>query len=181
MTIRTPMHPMGGGQSKLPAGIIIFESATPGSYTVVIPTTQNYTVIINGAGGGNTSAVYGFYSGGTYYGGYGGSVQGTCKINKGTYTVDVGGAGYPNSIANTAGTVYGGTGGTSAFYNNYAYGGGGAASSIAIITAPQWLPVFGGGNGGAGGTSVVTPGLVGYTGYGSGPQGNGYVKIVTAQ
>ena len=181
MTIRTPMHPMGGGQRKLPAGTIIFESATPGSYTVVIPTTQNYTVIINGAGGGNTSAAYGAYPGPTYYGGAGGSVRGTCKIYKGTYTVNVGGAGYSNSIAHTAGTVSGGTGGTSDFYNNSAYGGGGSAASITIaFIGGNWVPTFGGGNGGAGGTSVITPGLTGYTGGGSGSAGNGYVKIVTA-
>ena len=47
-----------------------------------------------------------------------------------------------------------------------------------FIKAP---PLYADGyNGGAGGTSVVTPGLTGYTGGGSPSNYPGYVKIVSA-
>jgi hypothetical protein len=41
-------------QSKLPAGQVIFESSTAGTYTVTIPKTQNYYIDLVGGGGGSS-------------------------------------------------------------------------------------------------------------------------------
>lgn len=154
-------------QSKSPAGQVIFESATPGTYTVNIPNTQTYHIDLVGGGGG------GWLLGGTAYnGGSAAYIYGDTLLTKGTYTLVIGSGGYGTTDGREAGN-----GTSSSFIGNIAgYGEGGWHS-----------------NGGT--ATVVSSGLVGQNGlyrstagwingYGAGGSGGnsgrgGYCKIVT--
>lgn len=90
-------------QSKLPAGIILFESGTPGTYTINVEANCTIRLDMCGAGGNSTLNH-------PYNGGQGGYIYGETELEKGTYTIIVGA---PN-------------GGASSFNGNIAYGGGNA-------------------------------------------------------
>lgn len=157
-------------QSKLPAGQVIFESATPGTYTVNIPNTQTYHIDLVGGGGGGWTLF-----GASYNGGSAAYIYGDTLLTKGTYTLVIGSGGVTTSGS------YSNNGTSSSFIENIA-GYGERAS---------------GNDGAYGGTAtVVSSGLVGQNGlnsstvgwingYGAGGSGgrsgrDGYCKIVTA-
>ena len=156
-------------QSKLPAGQVIFESATPGTYTITIPNTQTYHIDLVGGGGGGWS-----FWGGSYNGGSAAYIYGDTLLTKGTYTLVIGSGGYGTTNGRDAGN-----GTSSSFIGNIAGYGEGAS----------------GNDKGYGGTAtVVSSGLVGQNGarnstagwingYGAGGSAgnsgvNGYCKIV---
>lgn len=91
-------------ESKLPAGQTVFEQATAGTYTVTLPKTQNYRLIMVG-------------------GGSGGYVEVIVKLNKGSYTVSVGAIGTHGS-GSSAGLYYGTAGGATTAFGFTAGGGG---------------------------------------------------------
>lgn len=152
-------------QSKLPAGQVIFESATPGTYTINIPTTQTYYIDLVGGGGGGFSVSIGKFNGGSAAYIYGNTV-----LEKGTYTLVIG---------NGGGREQNGT--SSTFVNNIAgYGGGSTNQSTGYGGTAT---VVSSGLTGQNGAFQSTTGWI--NGYGAGGSpGNsgkgGYCKIVTA-
>lgn len=153
---------------------VIFESSTPGTYSVDILTNGKYEIICVGAGGGGVRygnggfIPYQYAGGGS--GGYSNSIQ---NLTEGTYSITVGGGGgWTNNGGNHAGT-----GGTSSF------------SDIVNATGGQGGLRLGTGSGGVGitqngntGTTTAAGASV-YGGYGAGGYstsngGAGYVKIV---
>lgn len=153
--------------SKLPAGQVIFESSTAGTYTIVIPKTQTYHIDLVGGGGGGHKSSSGIVH--RYGGGSGGYVYGLIFIPAGTYTLLIGSGG---------GTDV--SGGNSSFFNQIA-GGGVSFNSYAGGTCTTTLNYINGNNGGKDyvGESV-------YGGYGRGGYSieyggtGGYCKIVAA-
>ncbi|MCQ2975139.1 MAG: hypothetical protein MJ211_10085 [Bacteroidales bacterium] len=181
MTIRTKLHPLGGGNiGSTPVGQVIFNSRTVGTYTVEIPNTQNYFIDIRGGGGGGAYASVG----GVVIsnaGGAGGRVYGVIRLTKGTYTVSVGGAGAYVQTFQLNGIAQGGSGGTSSISNiASAYGGGGARCGI---TFNGYYYVVAVNNAGASGSYYINEGITGLTGVvggsGLGSQTTGYVYIET--
>jgi len=153
---------------------VIFESSTPGTYSVDILTTGKYEVICVGGGGGGVRwgngniLAYQYAGGGS--GGYSNLIQTLVKDN---YTVIIGGGGGWTSN----GANYAGTGGTSSFSDivNATGGQGGKRSS----TCSGGVGITQNGNGG----TPSTAGASVYNGYGKGGYGAsngsaGYVKIV---
>ena len=158
--------------SKLPAGQIIFESSTAGTYTIIIPKTQTYHIdLVGGGGGGFRETISSKRTGGSSA-----YIYGDVVIEKGTYTLVIGSGGRGGSFSGSSAT----NGTDSSFLGNIS-GKGYAAEN----------------NNGAGGTaSVVSSGLIGQNGksgstagwingYGGGGYGesngrSGYCKIVTA-
>ena len=156
--------------SGLPSGTVIFESATPGTYTVNITSSQTYYIELVG-GGGN-----GYYASGAMAviacasGGSGGYVYGNINISTGSYSIVVG----SNQQNSSAFNQIAGAGGTASVQTP---GTGGTCSTT--------LNYINGNNGGQtrtdGGASV-------HNGYGVGGAsrdsntngGNGYCKIVVA-
>ena len=172
------------GATGLPSGTVIFDKSTAGTYTVTIPATQIYDVIMVGAGGGgDKGAIYTSYGGG----GSGAAYVGKMQLTKGTVKVIVG-AGGTNGF-------YGGTNptsGGSTYIGNYYVGGGelgsGGGSGGAKGNCPTnygyttWVA----GNAGKAGYSSSNGGASVYGGYGKGAPatggtgGAGYVKIYVA-
>ena len=126
----------------------VFESSTAGTYTLVIPATAYYSIILVGAGGGCASWG-GYYSNGYTFnssggGGSGAYVHGTQRISAGTYTIVVGGGGAGGRNAGIgAQQVTAGNGGDSSAFGQIAGGGKGGYTSN-------------NGYGGAGGTATTT-------------------------
>lgn len=73
-------------QSKLPAGQVIFESATPGTYTITISKTQNYYIELVGGGAG----AYAYLTNSNKAGTSASMITGTIQITAGTYELVVG-------------------------------------------------------------------------------------------
>lgn len=127
-----------------PSGTVIFESSTPGTYTVNIPTSGSYNVWLVGGGSGSSVFTGGSSGMGGFGGGSGALIQGTCNIDQGTYTVNVGEGGLGNVTGNT-----GRAGGNSTLNGNIA--GGGQAHSVNSV-------------GGGGTYTIVSSGLSGING-----------------
>lgn len=106
--------------TNTPTGQVIFESATPGSYMVTIPTSQNYNILLIGGGAG------GFVNTGSAHigGGSGALIRGTTYINAGTYELIIG-AGSNGTQYIESGTMNVADGGYTGFINQIAYGGQG--------------------------------------------------------
>lgn len=175
---------------KYPSGTVLFESSTPGTYTLSVEHNQTLSIILVGAGGKGA-----YYRRNTGWllsaagGGSGAYVHGSLNVSRGNYTIVVGSA----------------NGGNSSAFNNIARGGG---NGVATGTGSSDV------TGGSGGTYTVTSGITGengnvggtdrrglqpsasggaskYSGYGAGGSAsvaasggyanngtNGYVKIV---
>ena len=153
-------------ESKLPAGQVIFESSTAGTYTVTIPKTQKYYIDLVGGGGGGHVIMSDHYTGGSAA-----YIKGETRLEKGDYVLIIGSGGR------------GGAGG---------HGSDGSDSSFNENIAGRGYR----GKPGSGGTAtVVSSGLTGQNGiasstvgwingYGAGGNGtgwgtSGYCKIVT--
>lgn len=151
-------------QSKLPAGQVIFESSTAGTYTIVIPKTQAYHIdLVGGGGGGHHKSAPQKNKGG----GSGGYVYGTIMIPKGNYTLVIGNGGGDDQ-----------NGYDSSFFEQIAGGGKASSGGYAGGTCSTSLSYVNGNYGGSGvrGESV-------YNGYGRGGYDYeagtaGYCKIV---
>lgn len=181
---------------------IIFESSTPGTYTVKIPYTGNYSIIIVGAGSGGSAEMQTdqstFVARARAAGASGAYVHGIKAITAGTYTIVVGRGTEGKYGINTA--VQAGDAGSSSAFGEVAGGGKtGIAKCIAAISDPVAssggvaVTVLTGEDGNAGsiskdafGQGVVTGGESKYGGYGAGGSidgmtaakgGDGYVKI----
>ena len=139
--------------SGYPTGTVLFESGTPGTYTLVVD--KRCTARLNMCGaGGNGSTIH--------MGGSGGYIYGNLEITAGTYTIVVGAAG----------------GGNSSFKENVA-GGGGNASNHGDGSGGTCVVVSSGLTG-SNGTSGSTTGRI--NGYGAGGSfvgtgASGYCKI----
>ena len=148
--------------NKLPAGIILFESGTPGTYTIDI--SKKCTVRIDMCGAGGAGNYLPLMETRRYTGGQGGYIYGETELSSGTYTVIVGAAneGYSSFNGNIA------NGGT-----NASQVGGGSGGSTTVVSS--------GLTGSNGGTSTASRILTyGGGGYGENSSGqNGYCKIVT--
>lgn len=183
-------------------GKVLFESSTPGAYSLYVKCRCKLAVIIVGAGGGG--ACQGSYYTNNYTvnvsagGGSGAYINGIIEVYAGTYQVVVGGAGGYVKYVNAGQEAVGGNGGASSVFGQVAGGGFGGHANTAD----------GGGNGGV--VQTITSGINGikgsksgqvvvwgdypavecaggssrYGGYGAGGNGNGtaatggYIKIV---
>lgn len=77
-------------KSTTPSGTVIFESAIAGTYTVNIPVTGNYQVIMVGGGGEGGTYTYGTLQLSSY--GYGGGyIDVYTNLTVGSYTAIIGG------------------------------------------------------------------------------------------
>ena len=186
-------------ENKLPAGQIVFEQAVAGTYTVTLPKTQNYRLIMVGGGGGGASGGSGHYTNYNAGGGSGGYVEVIVKLNKGSYTVSVGAIGAHGS-GSSAGLYYGTAGGNTTAFGFTAGGGqggrcsihsggplGGAGGSNTLATYVQLVANTTGNTGAtSGGSYNVSGGASVYGSYGRGQNAYGdagvagYIKIVTA-
>ena len=186
-------------ENKLPAGQIVFEQATAGTYTVTLPKTQNYRLIMVGGGGGGASGGSGHYTNYNAGGGSGGYVEVIVKLDKGSYTVSVGAIGAHGS-GSSAGLYYGTAGGNTTAFGFTAGGGqggrcsihsggplGGAGGSNTLATYIQLVANTTGNTGAtSGGSYNVSGGASVYGSYGRGQNAYGdagvagYIKIVTA-
>ena len=152
-----------------------YEYSESGTYTVTIPTSGTYQMIMVG-GGGNGSATYVFQAG--YYpqlasGGSGAGFSGTIYLDAGTYTVVVGKNGENTTITNSSSEVLitagaGGNGQTTA--TGRTAGAGGTLLIASGVTANNTLANNGSGNSGTvttntsinGGNSVYDNSATGY-------------------
>ena len=186
-------------ENKLPAGQIVFEQAVAGTYTVTLPKTQNYRLIMVGGGGGGASGGSGHYTNYNAGGGSGGYVEVIVKLDKGSYTVSVGAIGAHGS-GSSAGLYYGTAGGATTAFGFTAGGGqggrcsihsggplGGAGGSNTLATYVQLVANTTGNTGAtSGGSYNVSGGASVYGSYGRGQNAYGdagvagYIKIVTA-
>lgn len=138
MTIKTPLTPFGRQRKPYKKNFVLFESATPGTYTLDIK-AGTFEISIIGAGGGGGGGSY--KSGHKHPGGGGGSGAGfigNIKLVRGIYYLVVGacGAGGPPG---SAAAGHGGAGGASILQKD----------DVAFIIA-------GGGNGGWGARADAT-------------------------
>lgn len=150
--------------SKLPAGQVIFESSTAGTYEINIPKSQNYYIQLVGGGGGGRHVNVETDKGG----GSGGYVYGTIHIPAGVYSIIVGKGG----ASKTAG-------GDSVFIEQVA-GGGKSTSSYAGGVCTTTLNYINGKAGGSGKTGQSVYEGYGAGGFSSNSGKNGYAKITTA-
>ncbi len=138
MTIKTPLTPLGRQKKPYKKNFVLFESSTPGIYTLDIK-AGTFEISIIGAGGGGGGGSY--KSGHKHPGGGGGSGAGfigIIKLIRGNYqlVVGAGGAGGPSGGPSAG---HGAAGGASILQKN----------DIAYITA-------GGGKGGWGARADTT-------------------------
>lgn len=167
-------------------GAVIFESSTPGTYTLTLTEATPCEIHVVGAGAGG-----GYYQIGMWSGKGGGSgcyANGSDTLSAGTYTLVVGAGSSKSSSGNIAagGTTYisydnttimSASGGKSHAYNSEGEGGTDVYSSLSISQ------LYIGQN-----ASSTTGGASMYNGYGKGGNGgqtsaengvNGYIKITT--
>lgn len=156
-------------------GTVIFESSTPGTYTVTIPATGNYEIwMVGGGAGGFPTIVSGKQA---WMGGAsGGYIHGTTKLSAGAYEAVVS----PESSI-VIGGVYSYTDTT--FANQIAKAAAGDCTvTLSGLTATK-------GNLGTTSTTTGTGGASVYGGYGKGGDASkssrqngtpGYLKIVAA-
>ena len=168
---------------------VVFESSTPGQYTLDLLDNGKYEVICIAGGGGGYSA-FPYFDDNYYFGGGSGSgFDCVLQLTAGSYTVVVGAGGVKQGGASA---------GDSQFGTSYAYKGGngtakyagmGAAGASPAITYTIVSTIFNkAGNAGtrdrnsaaAGGASVYDNTT---TGYGAGGRSNingyaGYVKVI---
>lgn len=148
-------------QSKLPGGIVLFESGTPGTYTINVEANCTIHIDMCGAGGAGKDNVLTT----SKTGGSGGYIYGNTELTKGTYTIVVGAA----------------NGGASSFIGNIAYGGSSAnkdsdgAGGITTVISSGLV----GSNGVTGSTASRILSYGGGGGWKSDNGQNGYCKIVT--
>lgn len=149
--------------SGYPAGTVLFESGTPGTYTLTVE--RNCTVRLDmcgGGGGGSLDIMEGVSTGGSA-----GYVYGNMNLLRGSYTIVIG-----------SGGVMGNKGGDSSFLGNVAGGGYGGSGkhdgdggSTTVVT--QGLT----GSNGSSGSSSGRIGSYGAGGYSTDSGTSGYVKI----
>lgn len=155
--------------SSSPAGTILFESGTPGTYTLTVE--HNCTVRLDMCGGGGCGY---WTSSHPYNGGSGGYIYGEMKIIKGNYEIIVGDSGAYYKDPQFSGT-------DSSFANNIAGGGergyntrvGNGGSCVVSSSGLT------GSNGIAGSTTsrILTYGAGGVGGTTATTATTGYVKI----
>ena len=179
--------------SSYTPGQVLFESATPGTYSLNIESQTTLYVVLVGAGGGGSSCHYALWERGRN-GGQGSMISGNISINAGSYSITIGAAGVGQRLVDNGGSAYGTDGGSTTFLGNTAAGGKGSGAHTGWYDGgSDW-----GGDGGA--ATVVTSGLTGsnganystaskYGSYGGGGIGNastagngqnGYVLIKVA-
>lgn len=148
-------------QEGYPSGTVLFESGTPGTYTINVE--ANCTIRLDMCGAGGAGAEYYVRK---YHGGSAGYIYGETELEKGTYTIIVGAA----------------NGGLSSFNENIAYGGGnatknggpGAGGTTSVVSLGLT------GSNGSFDSSVSRILSYGGGGYGKNSSGqHGYCKIVT--
>lgn len=140
--------------NKLPAGIILFESGTPGTYTINV--SKKCTIRLDMCGGGGNGFLYS--------GGSSGYIYGNTEIGAGTYEVVVGSLG----------------GGSSSFNENIA-GGGGNAGNHSDGSGGVCTVVSTGLTGSNGSSGSTTSRILSYGGGGDRASfgQTGYCKIIT--
>lgn len=150
-------------QSKLPAGAVLFESATPGNYTVEVKITQSFHIDLVGGGGGGGEIQGVPYI--LFKGGSASYIYGDIVLEQGTYTLQVGAGGAPNSAATNESH--------STFLGNTAGGGSGAYGGTATVVTSGLT--------GLNGSNTTTTGWINNYGAGGNDNSsgvNGYCKIV---
>ncbi len=173
-------------ENKLPAGQILVETSTPGTYTLTIPKTQNYYFIAVGACGGSALGGSGHYTNCNAAGGSGACAAGTIKLAKGTIVTYVVGALGANNSGYSVGNYPAKAGGASSVSipgNSIATANGGGGAIAHIHTSPTRTPCAGGtyafGSGVTVDTSITkngnsgvndSPGASVYGGHGKGNQ-----------
>lgn len=175
-----------------PSGEVLFESSTPGTYTlnVLYPCTVHVDMVGGGSGGASYYLKSPLTVARASGGGSGAYITGNIDIPAGGYSVVVGSGGAGATSGGTAGgggatTFFNQTAGGGTSHNNSAVGSGGSyAITVSGLTGRNGNNGGGPVKGGAGGGGSL------YGGYGSGgsaysnngsqsanPGGNGYVKI----
>lgn len=150
-------------EDPYPSGQTIFESSTPGTYSVVIPTTKNYkvTLVGGGAGGWTHNVLSSNYAAG---GSSGAMISGTTELAAGTYTLVIG-AGSAGECYNHTGDYNIANGGDTSFVNQVAGGGIGHSETYPGTTNPTTRP--------GGSATVSLAGLTGTNGNSAVGQANG--------
>ena len=185
--------------SALPAGQTIFEKAVAGTYTITLPKTQNYRIILVGGGGGGANGGSGHYTNYNAGGGSGGYIEAIVRLSQGSYSVTVGALGTHTSgssrgdyygTAGTASTAFGFTAGAGEGGKCSIHGSGPAGGAAGTNTIAGYVTLVANKTGNAGSTSGgsydVAGGASVYGTYGRGQNaygGNGtagYIKFVTA-
>lgn len=181
-----------------PIGTVLFDNATPGTYSITLPAGTYEVYVI--AGGGGASATK---SGRSRYGSGGGSGSGFIgyiKITKQTLNIIVGKGGQgsfvqwsntkgENGDNSSIGNLVVAYGGQSNYSESGAGGAGGAAPTITTTVVSQTLNRAGNTGQYRGNTEQAPGGASLYNGYGGGgmagadqyyanPGTNGYVKII---
>jgi hypothetical protein len=169
---------------------VVFESSTPGQYTLDLLDDGNYEVICIGGGGGGVDA-----DGRDVGGGSGAGFDCIFELTKGSYPITIGVGGTKTTGANRAGsggsskfgTAYAlrGTGGYVRTTTQYEVGVGGDAPTIPYTIISTVFNTTG--NDGKAGTHTAAGGYSVYdgteTGYGAGGSNTtdgygGYVKVI---
>lgn len=115
MTIKTRLTPLGRQRKPYKKNFVLFESSTPGTYTIDIKAGTFELMICGAGGGGGGSATSHAWVGSN--GGSGAAFKGQVKLPKTTLTIKVGagGSGGPASGRNAGG---GGNGTLSSIYQD---------------------------------------------------------------
>jgi len=134
-------------QSSLPSGTKLFESSTPGNYSINLTESRKYRIVCQAAGGGGATIGYtSFFTDMSAAGGGGGSgFDCIIYLDSGNYAISIGSGGTSYINTRTAGS--GGTGGNSSFGSAICYGGEGGKANSGSVS----------GTGGAGGAAPYIP------------------------
>lgn len=165
---------------------VLFESSTPGTYTINVDDNCIVNIVIVGAGAGGAYSFSGMAGSQRAYGGCGALIQGQLELKAGTYTAVVGAA--SGNASTSDGGITAQDGGNSSFNSNIAGGGKGGYAYAFYEGRTR--------NGEGGTPTVVSSGLTGTSGrkgttdntYGSYGGGgypgtspkSGYVKIIVS-
>ena len=133
----------------------MFESNTPGTYTITIPLAGYYSIQLVGGGGGGSFAHYNLWEGGNI-GGSGAMCDGVIKLDVGVYTIVVGSGGTGAFQTDTGRKAQASNGGDTTFYGISAGGGSGSWTHAGY---GSWS-----GRNGDGGTYVVSGSVSGQNG-----------------
>ena len=170
-------------KEKVPSGTVLLNKNTAGTYTVTIPVTQTYDIIMVGAGGGgDKGAIYTSYGGG----GSGAAFVGKANLTAGSLKVVVGKGGTNGYQGGTEATNGGNTSVGSFYVGGGAKGTNGGAGGSKGLCPTQSYTKWVAGNAGKAGYASNNGGASVYGSYGAGAAasggtgGAGYVKIYVA-
>lgn len=152
-----------------------FETATAGNYTINVPVSGYYSVIVVGAGANGGLALNSYSKNSTWGGGSGAAFVGELYLTEGTHTVTVGGVSGGASSIDGLIVAGGGQAGSGGPYNLTPTSG--AGGTISVTGTVRNVTLQSNGNKGAAGHNDgfthTSGGASVYSGYGAGGASNG--------